>query len=348
MINELDHISAEFVFSKLGIKYEVRGNELVSSCPFHEDKTPSFFFNRIKKIGVCFGCGKSVNLWSLVKELTGQSLIKFLDIKEYSKTKIAYNQSLAKFKSKKEKALKKIKEEAKSFEEFEIIAKKENPLEVPIAKDYCVSRNITQEDISKYEIFYIEDGYVGDTRYKKRLVIPIRNNKGIIVAYEGRDVTRKDKKKCIYNYGSKIGSTIFNWDKIDYSKRIIWVEGILDVLQVEKALPQEQVSSFFGIQLTNKQKDIVKLFNETILMLDSDSGGERGINNITEFLDDQFFVAKLEFGDPNENTYSMIQKAFNNRVPSTKYYLEKYDILQDKNINFLDSLNIVRKKGASY
>jgi DNA primase len=343
-LNELESISPEEVFRKLGIKYDRRGDKLYSLCPFHQEKTPSFSFSLTRKQGYCFGCGEGVNLWSLVKKLTGQSLLKFLGIKNYSSSYLAYKSSLEKFTTKKEGATNKIIEESTKdkFEAFEIIAKQLHPFDDEESKNYCLSRNITKEDIGQHNIFYITDGYVGDTRYKKRLVIPISNNLGDIVAFEGRDVTRKEKKKCIKNYKSKVGSTIFDWDKLDYNKRIIWVEGILDLIQVKKALPNEQVSSFFGVQLTNKQKEIVDKFVESTLMFDRDEGGEKGINNISEFLTKVFHVARLLYGnDPNESSYDMIRKAFNERVISTKYFMEKYEILDENKSkgNFLDTLN---------
>ena len=49
------------------------GDELMALCPFHEEKQPSFSLNVEKGIFICFGCGKSGNIFYLVEHLTGLS-----------------------------------------------------------------------------------------------------------------------------------------------------------------------------------------------------------------------------------------------------------------------------------
>lgn len=343
----MENFSSEEVFNKLGINYERRGHKFVCLCPFHDEKTPSFHFDSEKQVGYCFGCGKGVNLWSLVKELTGQSLIKFLGIKNYSSTNIAYHNSLSRVQKNPCKTNGN-KSEDSNVPEYSIIAKKENPYSFTIAKQYCEDRNITPQDIEKYGMFYVTDGYLGDTYFVKRLVIPIKNKEGIVVGFEGRDVTRTDPKKCIYNFRSKVGSTVFDLENLDKDKPVVWVEGILDKLQVEKALVEEdiQVSTFFGIQLTNIQKEIVGDFKNSTIMFDSDQGGDRGINNFEEVSKSNFYIAELEYGDPSENTLEAIRKAYYDRLISGEYFLKKYDLLNPKQTlgNFEDTINFFSVK----
>ena len=323
-------IDGESLLKMVGIQYTYKGNELSACCPFHQEKTPSFYMNKETTQFYCFGCGASGNWYSFIKNYTGQNPYTFLGIE---KENINPNDILF------HKALRTVKKignpssKKKKDIELTIVANKLNPFDHYESKTYCISRNITLEDVNRYNMFYIKDGYIGVTRYVERLVIPIYGPNKEIIAYEGRDITKKAEKKCIYPYTSKIGSYIFDQYDLNFSKKTIFVEGIMDVIAVKKACPEYQVTTAFGIQLTPKQEEIIKQFsNEIIIFFDPDKGGEKGIQNFAKIFKERENLLSIANNptnkDPGESTEQEIQFAISNRLNYNENRLKEEGLLQ--------------------
>ena len=66
-----------------------KGKSYVALCPFHNEKTPSFYVNDEKNIYHCFGCGKSGNVESFIKEIK-KSILKEQNLKNNKKIKKEY------------------------------------------------------------------------------------------------------------------------------------------------------------------------------------------------------------------------------------------------------------------
>lgn len=62
-------IEYEELYSNYIEDYEIRGNELICSCPFHDEDTPSFNVNLKNGVYHCFGCGAKGNVITFVAEL---------------------------------------------------------------------------------------------------------------------------------------------------------------------------------------------------------------------------------------------------------------------------------------
>ena len=317
----------ESLLGRLGIFYKRRTpTQFLAQCPFHDDKTPSLSISD-EGLYTCFGCGAKGNWYTLVESLTGMNPYKFLGIKPEPKLEMTFATALKTYTNRKS-------QEKEEPIVFKIVGDKLDPYSNEECKAYCISRYIDPEDIIKYDMFFLKRGYIGITPFSDRLVIPIHDKEGRIIAYEGRDITKQQAKKCIYPYQSKMGSTIFQNHKLDRSKETIFVEGVLDVITTQKALPETQVSTYFGIQLSNTQIQIVKEFKKVNLMLDPDDAGQlRGNNNFADAYDKDFSICQLEEDDPNESTHEVIQNAFKNRISITEFYLKENDLLQ---ATFLD------------
>lgn len=323
-------IQGDKLLSLMGISFTYKGGEISCLCPFHNEKTPSFFMNRETTQFYCFGCGKSGHWYSFIKDLTGQNPFKYLGIennKEYSNSDFMFNKTLFSVVNTKKQIVKK----ENPPPQFKIIAERRSPFSVQECKTYCMERGIDSDDIEKYEIFYIENGYIGVTRFTKRLVIPIRDKDKNIIAYEGRDITRKAEKKCIYPYQSKVGSSIFQLHDMNFDIPTIFVEGIMDVIAVKKALGNRiQVSTCFGIQLTNLQKEIISYFKEITLFFDPDEAGIRGAYNFKKDFKGNLFIANNfnHKNDPGESSQEEIREAINNKLNFTEFELKINDLLQ--------------------
>ena len=303
-------VSGEQILSKLLIDYEVKGDKLIAVCPLHDDTDPSFHMDRDTTQYYCFGCGGKGNWITLVRELTGQDPFKYMDIDSIDKSDYFFNSSLMKYK---QQINKKLKYKTNDVD-LQVIGKIHNPYDIPIAKEYCLKRNISLSDIDTYEMFYIDDaGYIGLSDYSYRLIIPIKNESGDIVSYEGRDVTGKADKKCIYPFRSKTGSAIFDIDKLDPNKPVVLVEGILDLIAFKRVFPNMQVTTYFGIQYTGIQADFIKRF-DVISMFDSDDGGYRGYYELEKLGSFKVVWLSREGSDPSSATDEELKLAMDNIV----------------------------------
>ena len=335
----VDDITAEEVLSRLGLTYFDTGDHYKLICPFHDEKEPSFSMLKTTTQYQCFGCGVKGNWYSLIKELTGSNPYRYMGItKEDTGDSLFY------------KALNKVLSNTSNVDEkpvkekvipFRIIADKEHPFDNTVCRDYCLDRGLTKTDIKEFDIFYISSGFIGDYSTKfldfsERLVIPIYDEDGIIVAYEGRDVTNDpDKIKCLYPKKSKVGYTLFNLKNLDVTKPTIMVEGFFDVISTRKAIqdvfPDYQVTTYFGTQMSKFQIDIVNRFENVILLLDPDTGGKKGVESFDKYYTNDYEVAWLDSEhDPNKSTVKEIVSAIENRLSKTEYWLKENGLLQSK------------------
>lgn len=304
------------IFSDLGIivRKETR-DELICICPFHQDTKPSFRFSKSLLVGNCFSCGTGVNLFSLVKEISGMSLYKFLGISDSDRLSMEFQMKSKKINLKN----KSIKNEVSIDEELKVHGKFINPFHNKLAREYCISRGISVLDTDNHNISYMDYGTINGTIFQNRLVIPIYNEDGSnIISFEGRDVTRKQEKKVIYPYKSKTGNVIYNQHLISPEDKVIFVEGIMDVLAVQKVVKEEyKVSTAFGIQFTHKQAKFLNTIKDVTFLYDSDDGGRRGISLLHGVRKKDFlpmYVAFLDEGDPGEAKPEEIKKALTNKM----------------------------------
>jgi len=337
---ELSSSEIGSIFNLLGMRgVKVSRDRITCLCPYHNDTKPSFSMtlqHHKKGLFNCFSCGSHGNLWTLLKDFSddpyGLLGIEKGKTKNYDHNAL-FNKSL---RTVKKKEIKKSPDPEPDIELYnQITARKLDPYSIRVCEEYCLSRNITREDIDTYNMFYIDHGYIGVSEFKERLVIPIKDETGRVVSVEGRDVTRKETKyKCIYPKGSKIGNTIFNYNNLDPKKLIIFVEGVMDVLAVQKAIPHVQVSTYFGIELSATQKNIIKEFEEVILLLDSDDGGKRGIILFDKNYGKDFHLAFLKDGDPDDATEDEIREAIENKQVNTNYFLNQNGFFRKKEITW--------------
>ncbi len=321
-------ISAEELLQRLHIPFEPKGdNQLLALCSFHDDHNKSMSVQKDPFLYNCFACGAKGNAHTLVKALTGQSLYQFLNIKSEDKTDMSFSTALKLYENKKT-TKKKVDDYVPTFK---IVAEQYLPFEDKDCKAYCLKRNLLESDIKKYEMFYIKKGYIGITAFHKRLVIPIYDKNKKVVAYEGRDITGEAEKKCIYPFRSKVGNTIFQNHLLDRTKPIVFVEGVLDSIVAQRAIPSIQFSTYFGIQLSNKQIGIVNEFTDVSTMFDPDEAGQvRGNLNFDEVYKGSFNVCKLKEYDPNESSIEDIIEAFENRINITEFHLRNNGLLQNR------------------
>ena len=205
-----ERLSIEEVVSSY-IKLDRAGNNLKAKCPFHNEKTPSFFISPDRGTYYCFGCGASGDIFTFVEEFEGldfKGALKLLadragvPLEPYSK-EVKENQS------EKEKLYEAMEEASVYFEN--------NLKENKAVLDYLKSRGLNEKSIKDFRIGYaildwrklydylktkgftdreIEKAGLGKKpddagkamydRFRGRIMFPISDSSGRVIAFSGR------------------------------------------------------------------------------------------------------------------------------------------------------------------
>lgn len=276
-----------------------RGVEYTGLCPFHNEKSPSFTINDIKKFYHCFGCGAHGDVIRLLSEKSG------LDYKQAA-IKIAETHGIPIPKVSKEEE--KIAEEIDEIYRVLALATEffQNNLNNE-AKSYLASRNITNDLIHKFAIGYapgqnkllryLEDkkiplfmihkaGLLGKKEdnsfyeiFRDRIIFPIHNVYGKVIGFGGRSMGSAmpkylnspetlvfKKNMVLYGENKAIGMA--------YKKsQMIVVEGYIDVIAMQSH-GFENTVAILGTALTqNHLSKIWKSSDEIVICFDGDTAG---------------------------------------------------------------------------
>ena len=314
-----------------------RGANYVACCPFHSEKTPSFYVSATKGIYKCFGCGKSGNAVTFLREHEQMSYveaIKYLGAKYGIEVedKIEDPQELER--RQKRESLLIVTEYAQRYFSDALLQTKEGET---VGLSYFSERKITEQSIKEFGLGYADSlrdsftkaalasGYkkehlieTGLTKigyhenpeskqkeeqlydgYRERVIFPIRNISGRVVAFGGRKL-RSDNN--LAKYINSPESDIYIKNKTLYglfeAKKNIekndccyLVEGYTDVIQMAQKGVRNIVASC-GTSLTQGQIQLIRRFTNNIVVLyDGDSAGiHASLRGIDMFLTEGFNV----------------------------------------------------------
>lgn len=293
------------------IKVEKAGINWKAKCPFHNEKTPSFFISPARQSFYCFGCGEKGDIFSFVEKFEG------LDFKGALKT-LADRAGVKLEKFRKEDALEADRENEEKNKLFEIMEEaalfyEKELKENKIALDYLKKRGLHETSIKKWRLGFAQDewrslhdyliqkgfskenmlgaGLIKRTEnenkhydtFRNRVMFPISNDAGKVIAFSGRAMKEDEKTpkylnspetKLFYKsevlYGFNIAKSYIR--KLDYA---VLVEGQMDLIMSHQAGVLNTVASS-GTALTELHlKKIQKLSNRVIIAYDSDEAGEK-------------------------------------------------------------------------
>jgi len=309
------------------------GRNWKANCPFHNEKTPSFMINAEKGIFHCFGCGAGgdafklvmmmdgVNWPEAVKKLGGRLGIVIKETREEAATKSEkqkiydlleqaadfYHRCLKDSKEG-EKALHYLEKRgvnSKSVENFLIGFSPKNSLinsaeKKGFSKDQLVSAGlITKTDRGNYFEYMSE-----------RLVFPIADSQGRVVAFGGRALKDEEPKylntpeTSVYSKSNQLYGLFQAIPALRKSGEIMILEGYMDVV-VAHQFGVENCVATMGTSLTSQHSQLIRRYCESvILMFDSDNAGTDAAKRAIEMLldsDVSINVAGLPEGiDPDE------------------------------------------------
>lgn len=316
----IDSIGLKNIFTSMGIKVQDKGDRLQFSSPFREDKNPSMSCYKENNWCVDFAGEFRGSIFKLFREVTGKSLFSYYEVAK----DFLMNKSFESL----------LKEEKKrdSFEGLKNVTVEYSggyldPVSsYPMAVEYCKRREITDEIIKEFNIQVAINTRINLTSYVDRLCIPIYY-KGKLVSVEGRDLTGTSDRKVMYPKKGSV-STLFNLEKLDRKKPLIVVEGLMDLVKIWTHITKN-VTTPFGVWLTDSQEELFNEFEQIILMPDSDAGGKTLIKNFDKFYNNEFEVAMTDDGkDPGDRSVEENWRVYHDRIKVTDYFLNEYEIFE--------------------
>lgn len=307
MINEIrNKIDIVEIISNY-IPLTQRGKNYFGVCPFHDDHSPSMSVSKEKQIFTCFSCGATGNVFTFVADYEH---IGFYDAVRMLGNKVGYNLGNSKItKNKNDEAYNIYKLSTKFYQ---------NNLNTNLGKnamEYLEKRKIDKETIKKFQIGLsipklsltdyllnkqinlkklVELGISNDNGtdlFVNRIMFPLYDLEGNIVAFSGRIYNTKDASKYINTKETSIfkkGTILYNYhnakEMLKKNDSIIVMEGFMDVIRANTIGITNCVATM-GTALTKQNATLLKkMANNIILCFDGDKAGEEATTNAINIL----------------------------------------------------------------
>ena len=303
-------------------------------CPFHKEKSPSFSVHAVRQFYHCFGCGASGDVFSFVGKIEN---VGFPEAVRIVAGKCGIPLPKREFSSPEEAAG--ARQRAKLLELHEVAtAWFEEQLRGPegaVAREYLAGRGLMPEGIKTFRIGYAPDsfnalrdrlsnmadnetlrlsglfswkeqedgtqGHIFD-RFRKRVMFPISNESGRVIAFTARTLETGEKAGAKYINSPETplytkGQVLFNLDKaktaIRQAEFALLVEGQMDCISVFLRGIQNVIATS-GTAFTEQQVAILRRHtSQVVVNFDPDAAGSNAAEKSIAFLTEEGFTIKL-------------------------------------------------------
>lgn len=345
-----------------------RGKNYFGVCPFHDDHSPSMSVSPDKQIFTCFSCGATGNVFTFVADYEH---IGFYDAVRLLGSKVGYNlgNSISKNKDK----------HADYYDIYNLSCKfYQNNLNTSLgknAREYLEKRKIDNDTIKKFKIglalpkvsltdYLLAKKYSlknlndmglsndnGMDLFVNRIIFPLYDLEGNIVAFSGRIYNTKDSSKYINTKETvlfKKGTILYNYhnakEQLKKNEAIIVMEGFMDVIRANTVGITNCVATM-GTALTKQNANLLKkMANNIILCFDGDKAGEEATTSAINVFKEIDVVPKVvrlpEDLDPDEYILKYGEDSFKSKIDNPDNAVEFLMRLHksDKNLNDLEDV----------
>lgn len=283
------------------LRLEKAGSNLKAKCPFHNERTPSFFVSPSRGSYYCFGCGAKGDMFSFVQAFEGIDFIGALKALA-ARAGVEITPEDPRARNERERLFSLLDAAALFFQR--------NLEEHKLARDYLAKRGISDETLHAWRVGFAPDSWHGCSdycvqkgfdadaiaqaglsktengktydRFRSRVMFPIFDSAGRVVAFSGR-IHGKESEK-IPKYLNSPETSVFSKSRVlygfDRAKNEIrrkdftmLVEGQMDLLMCHQAGFSNTVASS-GTAFTQEQLVLLKRLSKRILMVyDADKAG---------------------------------------------------------------------------
>lgn len=289
------------------LKLEKAGGNFKACCPFHNEKTASFFISPSRQTYHCFGCSRGGDIISFVEEIEG---LDFPGALKVLADRAGVTLTREKLGVKDDRApIYTALELATKF--YEAVLPK-----FPEAEKYLHARGLTPETIKRFRVGFAPDEWrsLGDflakkgvtqqvmeqaglvvrspqgyyDRFRGRIMFPITDSSGRVIAFSGRILKEGEGKTLGASASAKYVNSpetevfhksraLFGFsqakDAIRHAQACVLVEGQMDLILSHQAGIANAVASS-GTALTSEHLDLIKRFTKNlILAFDADDAG---------------------------------------------------------------------------
>ena len=369
------------VISSYVVLKKSRGSDWVCCCPFHNEKTPSFYVHEDQKYYHCFGCGAGGDVIKFVMEIEQVGYWDAVKIlADRANMTLPEHESDDKYKEKKDR---KEKLQALMLDANRLYYKNLMSDKGEKAREYLAKRGFGQDIIDKYRLGVSLDpdqlqkhlrlkGYsvadieacgliYGDSHvdaFANRLIVPIYNPFGKVVAFGGR-IYREEDKDNPSKYKNSNTNEVFEKSRMVYGlnfirdarikgekyENLILVEGYMDVIALGAAGINNVIAGM-GTALTDGQIAEIKKNTQTVYVCyDGDEAGIKATNKNAPMLEKaglEIKIVCLPNGmDPDEVIKSEGVEGFN------KYLSEGRTLIEYRLKRCEDTADLTTNEGRS-
>jgi DNA primase len=304
--SDIVDLVSEYVTLKKG------GKNFLGLCPFHKEKTPSFTVNRDKQIFYCFGCGEGGNVLAFLMKMNSMSFpeaVRHLA----GKTGVVIPERVL---TREERERSRTRDEINRINRMAAKYFSENLFSEAgkAARAYLGRRGIQDEVIKEFNLGFATDGWrnlkeyfekaniplklVEHTgliitkangggsyydRFRGRLIFPIEDVAGNVIAFGGR-ILGEGEPKYLNTPESSVffkGRNLYGLNRTKEDIRgkgyAILVEGYFDLITLWSAGSRNVVASL-GTALTKEHVDLIRRYtNEVIALFDPDVAGKKAL-----------------------------------------------------------------------
>lgn len=343
------------------LKLEKAGGNFKACCPFHNERSPSFFLSPSRQTYHCFGCNRGGDVISFVEEIEGldfQGALKVLA----DRAGVTLTREKVGARDERE-ALHHALELATKFYEAVL-------LKFPEAEKYLKDRGLTPETIKHFRVGFAPDEWraLGDflakkgvsesvmeraglivrspkgfyDRFRGRVMFPITDSSGRVIAFSGRVLKEGEGKTLGASASAKYVNSpetdvfhksraLFGFSQAKDAMRradaCVLVEGQMDLILSHQAGVTNAVASS-GTALTSEHLELIKRFTKNIVLaFDADSAGIAAAHRAVELAlsrDMSVRIARLPDGTDPADLALKDPSAWVSAVESAKQVIDFY------------------------
>ena len=301
------------------VRLSRKGHEHSGLCPFHKEKTPSFTLNEEKGFYHCFGCGAHGSAIDFVMSMDGLSFPEAVErLAQDAGMEVPVDSPQERERAKVRQSLYDVMEAACAFFEQKLRMPKGRA-----ALDYLRGRALDEATIGKFRLGFApggrgalktalrreditdeqmiaaglliqpeDEGRESYDRFRDRVIFPITDKRGRVIAFGGRIMAGEDEKKAAKYLNSPEtalfhkGHVLYNLAQASKASRdqgtVIVTEGYMDVIALSQAGFENAVAPL-GTALTEEQiSELWKVVREPVMCFDGDNAGARAQGRAAE------------------------------------------------------------------
>ncbi|MDP3976309.1 MAG: DNA primase [bacterium] len=365
-MNDLEEIRSRINIEELVAQYcqlKKSGRNFKANCPFHQEKTPSFIISPDKGLAYCFGCRKGGDIFAFFQQIENVDFPEAVKtLAERAGVQLQQTSSAKPDKSEKEIILKLIQAAHHFFQD--------HLTQSEVAQKYLEARGYHRDAQKMFGLGFAPDSFhelteylqkkgftsaqmldaglaaqknIGDSnvydRFRNRVIFPIHDPAGTLVAFGGRALSSDDPAKYLnspetkyYHKGLSLYCFHLAKQAIREKDQAIVVEGYFDALSCQRMGYHHTVASL-GTALTDGQIKLLGRFTKNFLFaFDADVSGQSAASRSIELAQrlgynvSVILIPANAGKDPDEalrGEPKEWENAVRDAVPATEYEFQK-------------------------